>query len=80
MPLPVTGQPQSDTMKCGPAALTRDAGVLAQAGYDLAAVAPIDQFLWSAQVEAVCVFTHKPIAGRAKRGPDHRGHGGSASG
>jgi 23S rRNA (uracil1939-C5)-methyltransferase len=66
-------------VSCSPAALTRDAATLAQAGYTLAAATPIDQFLWSAQVEAVCVFTRAPIAGRAKRGPDHRGHGGSAS-
>jgi 23S rRNA (uracil1939-C5)-methyltransferase len=43
-------------VSCNPAALTRDAAVLARAGYSLAAVTPIDQFLWSAQVEAVCAF------------------------
>jgi 23S rRNA (uracil1939-C5)-methyltransferase len=67
-------------VSCSPAALARDAATLAQAGYTLASAAPIDQFLWSAQVEAVCAFTRAPIAGRAKRGPDHRGHGAITSG
>ena len=51
-------------VSCNPAALTRDASVLARAGYCLAAATPIDQFLWSAQVEAVCVFT-RPTSRRA---------------
>ncbi len=52
-------------ISCNPAALTRDAAVLARAGYRLAAAAPIDQFLWSAQVEAVCAFTSKGRYGNA---------------
>jgi len=67
-------------VSCSPAALARDAGMLARAEYTLAAATPIDQFLWSAQVEAVCVFTRAPTRGRAKRGPDHRGHGGRGHG
>jgi 23S rRNA (uracil1939-C5)-methyltransferase len=43
-------------VSCNPAALGRDAAVLRQAGYRLERATPIDQFLWSAQVEAVCVF------------------------
>ena len=43
-------------VSCNPGALARDAGVLAQAGYRLSAATPIDQFLWSAQVECVAVF------------------------
>ena len=43
-------------VSCNPAALARDAAVLRGAGYRLERVVPIDQFLWSAQVEAVCVF------------------------
>ncbi len=43
-------------VSCNPGALARDAAVLAQAGYQLAAATPIDQFLWSAQVECVAVF------------------------
>ena len=43
-------------VSCNPGALARDVAVLAQAGYRLAAATPIDQFLWSAQVECVAVF------------------------
>ena len=43
-------------VSCNPGALGRDAAVLAQAGYSLLRATPIDQFLWSAQVEAVAVF------------------------
>ncbi len=43
-------------VSCNPGALARDAAVLAQAGYRLLQATPIDQFLWSAQVECVAVF------------------------
>jgi 23S rRNA (uracil1939-C5)-methyltransferase len=43
-------------VSCNPGALSRDAAILAQAGYRLITATPIDQFLWSAQVEAVAVF------------------------
>ena len=43
-------------VSCNPAALTRDAQVLRGAGYRLHAATPIDQFLWSARLESVCVF------------------------
>ena len=43
-------------VSCNPGALARDAAVLAQAGYRLVSAVPIDQFLWSAQVECVAVF------------------------
>jgi 23S rRNA (uracil1939-C5)-methyltransferase len=67
-------------VSCSPAALARDATVLAKAGYRLVSATPIDQFLWSAQVEAVCVFTRASTGGRAARGPDHRGHQGRGLG
>jgi len=44
-------------VSCNPVALARDAALLRGAGYRLTAVTPIDQFLWSAQIEAVCVFS-----------------------
>ena len=44
-------------VSCNPAALARDARTLSVAGFRLLAATPIDQFLWSAQVEAVAVFT-----------------------
>ena len=44
-------------VSCNPAALMRDARVLQAAGYALSQATPIDQFLWSAAVESVCVFS-----------------------
>ncbi|MFO1028638.1 MAG: hypothetical protein U1E70_25960 [Acetobacteraceae bacterium] len=43
-------------VSCNPATLGRDAAVLRQGGYRLTAATAIDQFLWSARLEAVCVF------------------------
>ena len=43
-------------VSCNPAALARDARALCEAGYRLLAATPIDQFLWSARLESVCVF------------------------
>ena len=43
-------------VSCNPGALARDTAVLGQAGYRLVAATPVDQFLWSAQVECVAVF------------------------
>ena len=44
-------------VSCNPAALSRDARGFAQAGWQVAAATPIDQFVHSAQVEAVVAFT-----------------------
>lgn len=43
-------------VSCNPAALTRDARTLREAGYQVLAATPIDQFLWSARLESVVVF------------------------
>ena len=43
-------------VSCNPAALTRDAAILREAGYSALTVTPIDQFLWSAAAESVTVF------------------------
>ncbi|MEJ1977522.1 MAG: class I SAM-dependent RNA methyltransferase [Acetobacteraceae bacterium] len=43
-------------VSCNPAALARDARMLRDGGYTVASAAPVDQFLWSAQVESVTVF------------------------
>jgi 23S rRNA (uracil1939-C5)-methyltransferase len=48
-------------VSCNPATLSRDARLLHRAGYRLRAATPIDQFLWSARLESVCVFT-SPVA------------------
>ena len=43
-------------VSCNPAALARDARILHDAGYTVHSATPVDQFLWSAAVESVCVF------------------------
>jgi 23S rRNA (uracil1939-C5)-methyltransferase len=52
---------------CNPATLGRDARMLRAAGYQLAAATAIDQFLWSARVECVCVFRRPKDPGSAAR-------------
>ena len=47
-------------VSCNPAALGRDAAQLRMAGYALRGVRLIDQFVWSARVEAVVVFERVP--------------------
>ncbi|WP_395371922.1 class I SAM-dependent RNA methyltransferase [Komagataeibacter diospyri] len=44
-------------VSCNPVALQRDLTPLRQAGYRLDSITVIDQFLWSAEVESVCVLT-----------------------
>ena len=53
-------------VSCNPGALAQDARLLAGAGYRLAKYQVIDQFLWSARVESVCVFD-RPVV--VRRGP-----------
>ena len=43
-------------VSCNPATFARDARILADAGFLLTHVQPIDQFLWSPHVELVGVF------------------------
>lgn len=43
-------------VSCNPAVLARDARMLHDAGYQLMAATPVDQFRWSARLESVCVF------------------------
>jgi 23S rRNA (uracil1939-C5)-methyltransferase len=43
-------------ISCNPAVLAREARLLRDAGYELQRATPIDQFLWSARLESVCVF------------------------
>ena len=44
-------------VSCNPATLARDCRILIDGGYHLGLVTPIDQFLYSAHVEAVAVLT-----------------------
>jgi 23S rRNA (uracil1939-C5)-methyltransferase len=43
-------------VSCNPATLARDARILRHAGYRIIAAQPIDQFLWSEELESVCTF------------------------
>ncbi|WP_218061574.1 class I SAM-dependent RNA methyltransferase [Ameyamaea chiangmaiensis] len=62
-----SGAPQRVVyVSCNPQALTKDAALLKAAGYSLAALTIIDQFVWSAEVEAIALFTAPP-AKRARR-------------
>lgn len=51
-------------VSCNPAALARDARAFAQAGWALAGATPIDQFVHSAQLEAVVAFTRSAKSAR----------------
>ena len=55
-PLAAAGVPVVIYVSCNPVALARDARPLLAAGYHVERVTPVDQFLWSARVEAVAVF------------------------
>lgn len=59
-------------VSCNPAALTKDAAALHAAGYRLNSLTVIDQFLWSAEVEAVCGFRHESSR-RSRTGLSHSG-------
>ncbi|SON54746.1 23S rRNA (uracil(1939)-C(5))-methyltransferase RlmD [Hartmannibacter diazotrophicus] len=43
-------------VSCNPATLARDVRLLVDGGYGIESVTPVDQFLWSAHVEAVVVL------------------------
>ena len=48
--------PRVAAVSCNPATLARDAAILIAGGYRLTGVTPVDQFLWSAEIEAVATF------------------------
>ncbi len=48
--------PRIAAVSCNPATLARDARILIDGGYRLEKVLPVDQFLYSAEIEAVATF------------------------
>ena len=46
---------------CDPGSFARDARTLQDGGYRLEKLMPIDQFLWSAHVELIALFTRAPL-------------------
>jgi 23S rRNA (uracil1939-C5)-methyltransferase len=56
--------PRVAAISCNPTTLARDLSILISAGYRLASVTPIDQFLWSPHVEAVALLEKKPVRKR----------------
>jgi 23S rRNA (uracil1939-C5)-methyltransferase len=51
-----SGASRAIGVSCNPATFARDARILADAGFSLTRVLPVDQFLWSPHVELVGVF------------------------
>ncbi len=49
--------PKIVAVSCHPVSLAKDARALIDGGYRLARIVPIDQFIWSAHVELVALFT-----------------------
>jgi 23S rRNA (uracil1939-C5)-methyltransferase len=56
-PLAAARIPTIIYVSCNPATLARDAALLRAQNYHLTQATPIDQFLWSAQLESVCIFS-----------------------
>ncbi|PKU23984.1 class I SAM-dependent RNA methyltransferase [Telmatospirillum siberiense] len=54
--LAAAGPPLVVAVSCNPATLARDAKTLVKGGYRLIRATPVDQFPWSAHLEAVAVF------------------------
>lgn len=52
--------PKVAAVSCNPGTLARDLRILVDGGYSVVRVVPIDQFLWSAHVEAVALL-EKPV-------------------
>jgi len=51
-----SGLPLIAYVSCNPVSFARDAAILAEGGFRLESVTPVDQFLWSPHVELVGVF------------------------
>jgi len=61
-------------VSCSPGTLARDARILHDGGYALEAVTPIDQFLFSAHVEAVAVFRRQSRPSQGRKRPTRRAY------
>ncbi|HEY1561702.1 MAG TPA: RNA methyltransferase [Caulobacteraceae bacterium] len=48
-------------VSCNPTTFARDARILADAGFDLVQVLPVDQFLWSPHIEMVGNFSREQV-------------------
>lgn len=48
------------SVSCNPNTFARDARILADGGYGLSSLLPVDQFLWSAHLEVVGIFDRNP--------------------
>jgi len=46
-------------VSCDPASFARDARILADGGYRMGPVVPVDQFLWSSHIELMAAFARK---------------------
>ena len=51
--------PVAVAVSCNPNTFARDARLLVDGGYRLEHVLPVDQFLWSGQVELVASFRRR---------------------
>ncbi|GAB6052135.1 class I SAM-dependent RNA methyltransferase [Magnetospira thiophila] len=54
--------PRVVAVSCNPATLARDARILIDGGYRLEWLVPVDQFTWSAHVEAVALFQREGMS------------------
>ena len=52
---------------CNPETFARDAAILTHAGFHLAGVKPVDQFLWSTHIELVGAFERKSVWPRRRK-------------
>lgn len=55
-------------VSCNPASFARDAAILLRGGYAIDRIVPVDQFIYSAHLELVAVFSRPQQAKRRRRG------------
>ncbi|HYL47835.1 MAG TPA: class I SAM-dependent RNA methyltransferase, partial [Stellaceae bacterium] len=57
--LAASAVPRVVAVSCNPATFARDARILADGGYTLAHVTPVDSFIWSPHLELVARFERR---------------------